>query len=367
MIFTELNEREYTVFCDASEQKNFMQTKYLADYYEMEKTEHWLVGVKENDEVIAATLLIAHKEKLLGQSTFDCLQGPIMDWHNEELVSFFTKEIKKFVKKHGGYRVLINPYIPSQQRDTYGNVVEGGVNNLSVKNELISLGYKYLDYYWQVKWVYCKDINGMDEKALFKTFQSSVRNHINKTHKKYDLTVRLLGYDELDEFKHITEITSERRGFSDRTIEYYQRMFNAFGDQARFYICELNIDNYISRMESENKEAQRKIDTLSDSISNQNKKKECAKIIESNNKNLEEAHQLREEYGSTLPLSAALFMLYGDETIYLFSGSDERYMKFFGQYRLQWEILKYCVENNYRRHNFYGIMDVFNPEKIMVS
>ena len=70
---------------------------------------------------------------------------------------------------------------------------------------------------------------------------------------------------------------------------------------------------------------------------------------------------MKEEKGNVIPLSAAMFMLYGDEIAYLFSGSYEEYMKFCGQYRLQWQIIKYAADNGYKRYNFYGIQDVFNP------
>ena len=33
-----------------------------------------------------------------------------------------------------------------------------------------------------------------------------------------------------------------------------------------------------------------------------------------------------------------------------------------GQYRLQWEIIKYAADHGYKRYNFYGIQDVFNPQ-----
>ena len=56
-----------------------------------------------------------------------------------------------------------------------------------------------------------------------------------------------------------------------------------------------------------------------------------------------------------------MFILYGDEIIYLFSGSYAEYMQFCGQYRLQWEIIKYAADHNYKRYNFFGIQDVFNP------
>lgn len=51
-----------------------------------------------------------------------------------------------------------------------------------------------------------------------------------------------------------------------------------------------------------------------------------------------------------------MFMLYGDEVVYLFSGSDEKYMKEFNaQYAIQWHMIKYAAEHEYKIYNFYGI------------
>ena len=71
---------------------------------------------------------------------------------------------------------------------------------------------------------------------------------------------------------------------------------------------------------------------------------------------------IQKEKGDILPLSCAMFILYGDEIVYLFSGSYDEYMSFNGQYRLQWEIISYAADNHYKRYNFYGIKDLFNKD-----
>ena len=48
-------------------------------------------------------------------------------------------------------------------------------------------------------------------------------------------------------------------------------------------------------------------------------------------------------------------MLIKPEVIYLSSGNYEEYMKFNSQYLIQWELIKYGIENGYKKHNFYGI------------
>ena len=57
-----------------------------------------------------------------------------------------------------------------------------------------------------------------------------------------------------------------------------------------------------------------------------------------------------------------MFLLSNNEIIYLASGSYDKFMNFFGQYAIQWNMIKYACDNKYLRYNFYGIMDVFNKK-----
>lgn len=66
-----------------------------------------------------------------------------------------------------------------------------------------------------------------------------------------------------------------------------------------------------------------------------------------------------------IPLSAALFILYEDEVSYFFSGSYQKYMKFYAQYAIQWHMIRYAIKNKYKIYNFLGIngnFDKNNPE-----
>ena len=361
MKFGLIIEDEFKVFSEQVSCKNFFQTVMMLDRYKLNNEETYLVGVKENDQVVAATLLVAHKS-YFGKKIFNSYKGPLLDYQNTYLLSFFINELKKFIKSKNGYILYIDPYIVSEQRDSDGNIVENGINNLNVKKELINLGFNYIGEYTQVKWNYCLDINGLSKDELFKTFKPNTRNNINKTLNKYLLNIRKLNINELSEFKKITEDTCNRRGFSDKSLKYYEDMYNTFGDNVVYYICELDILKYINNLENENNLLKDKIDELSDSSSNRNKKISMQQEIDGNLKRIDEANKILEEKGNILPLSCAMFILFGDEIVYLFSGSYDEYMSFNGQYRLQWEIISYAADHNYKRYNFYGIKDLFNKD-----
>jgi peptidoglycan pentaglycine glycine transferase (the second and third glycine) len=362
MIFTEINEEEFKHFSEIVSCHNFFQTVMTIERLKENNEEYYLVGVKEGNQVIGATILVVQGRVILGKKVFNAFKGPLLDYHNKVLLDFFITNLKQFVSQHNGYLLLIYPYIVSQTRDTDGNIVPNGINNLDVKDNLLNLGCTYVGEYIQAKWNYCLDINNLSKEEIFKTFKPNTRNNINKTLNKYLLNVRKLNYDELAEFKKVTEDTCQRRGFPDKSLKYYQDMYKCFKDDVVFYLCELNIDTYVKHLDDEDNISNSKIKELSDSPSNRNKKIALEEEIKGNNKRRTEALNLKKTKGNVIPLSAAMFMLFGDEIIYLFSGSYDEYMSFCGQYRLQWEIISYACDHHYRRYNFFGIKDLFNPQ-----
>ena len=120
----------------------------------------------------------------------------------------------------------------------------------------------------------------------------------------------------------------------------------------------LNTKKYKANLLKEIADLETKVNKLSDALANAKKKANLQEEIEYNQKYLQDITNLEKEKGTLIPLSAAMFILYGDEIIYLFSGSYDEYKNYFGQYRIQWEMISYAALNNYRRYNFYGIKDI---------
>ena len=351
MKFCELSDQEFEKFALNHEQSNFFQSLYMKELLIKENREVYLLGLKDDkDNVIAATLL-ASSNSFMGKKTYEALKGFLIDYSNEELVLTFTNYIKKFINEHNGFRLTIDPYIVFKQRDTDANIIKDGVDNSFVKKMKNSA---------QVKWTYVLDIDGKSSEELLKLCRSNTRNYINRTMNKYKLVMEELPYEKLDVFKKITQDTCDRRGFNDRSLEYYQNMYKIFKDKLKVLVTKLDCNLYIKTLEDEKNGYLDKIKNLSDSASNKKKKEIMKKDITSIDKKIEEVNLLKQEHGEYIILSGAMFVLYGNEIVYLFSGSYDEYMKYCGQYRLQWEMIKYAADNNYKRYNFYGIKDVFD-------
>ncbi|MBO4245897.1 MAG: peptidoglycan bridge formation glycyltransferase FemA/FemB family protein [Bacilli bacterium] len=361
MILEEITKEEFDLFAKTLNCQNFFQCGAMKDFFDVNNQENYLIGLKDNGKLVAATLLV-YRSTFLGKKMFEATKGFILDYNNLELIKIFTEKVYEFIKSKNGYRLLISPYIPVIERDTDANIVAGGFDNTKVLKYLEKIGYKDIGVGVQVKWDYVLDINKRTPEELLASFKPNTRNYINRTINKYKLECKDLTYDELAEFKKITEDTCQRRGFKDKTLDYYQKMYKAFKDDVVFKIVSLNCDTYINTLEEENKTLEAKINELSDGPSNKNKKEVMKNDIQNNLKKIEDTQALKEAHGNIIPLSGAMFMLYGREIIYLFSGSCDEYMNFCGQYRIQWEIIKHASLNHYERYNFFGIMDVFNKD-----
>lgn len=351
MKFEEISKEEYIAFWENHPLKTFLSATEISD---LRKKSNWntnYVGVKKENKLIAATMLLSHIRKF-NKYEFYSPRGYLIDFNDKELVDFFTNELKKYIKEKNGYVLRIDPYVIYKERDIDGNIVEGGVDNSKIVDNLLSLGFKKVSIpnTEQVSWMFSLNLEGKDEDTILKEMQSSTRNKIRKA-EKYGITLKELSYDELDSFQNIMEETSKRKGFSNRKIDYYQNMYNLYKDKVKYLLAELDLVEYTKKLEIELKEKEEKLSKLDD-VKNEKEKNNLSLEIDSINKRIIEAKEIGKD---KIELSCAMFILIKPEIIFLAGGNLEEYMKYDAQYILQWEMIKYGINNGYKKHNFYGI------------
>ncbi len=358
MKFQEITEKEYQKFWENHPLKTFLSAPEISKLREKSGWITYFVGVKENKKIIAATMLLAHKRHF-GKYEFYSPRGYLMDFKNKELLTFFTKELKQYIKDKKGYVLRIDPYVIYKQRDIDGNIIEGGEDNSDVVNNLLKLGYKKIaeENMEQVGWMFSLNLEGKTIEQIYKEMKPNTRNTIRKA-EKFGITVNEISYDELDRFQSIMEETGARKGFHVRNLSYFQEMYKLFHDknEIKFFITELDLKAYIERLTREKSEKEEKLSSLSDAKYNDGQKKNLNNEIASINKRITESNKIRKDTGKdVITLSGSMFMLIQPEVIYLSSGNYEEYMNFNSQYLIQWELIKYGIENGFKKHNFYGI------------
>ena len=309
MKFITIEPTEFTKFANKSPYKSFLQTTEIAELRSKNGWTPYYFGVEKDKKLVAATMAVA-KPTFLGKSTYYIPGGPLLDYEDKALADFFFKNLKNYAKSHNGYLLHIEPYYELVERDREGELVEGGFSHKKAIENLKSLGFKEVTPD-NPKYLFVLDLKNRKEDELFASFKQNTRNLISRAKRK-GVEVRELNREELAKFKQITEQTSERRHFSDKSLDYYETMYDLFAEKGQV--------KYIMAF--------------------------------------------AKEESSQVPVAAAMFMTYGDEVIYLFSGSDEKYMKEYNaQYAIQWYMIKYALKNKFKRYNFYGIQGLPNPDK----
>lgn len=358
MKFCKLTEKEYQKFWENHPLKTFLSATEIG---ELRKKSNWkveYVGVKEKRKIIAATMLLLQKRHFNHYEVYSP-RGYLLDFADLELVTFFTEELKKYLKEKKAYIFRVDPYLINKQRDIDGNVVENGINNTPVVNHLEKLGFKKVPIknMEQVGWMFSLDLEGKSEEQILKEMKPNVRNIIRKT-EKFGITVNEISYDELERFQNIMEETGQRKNFAVRRLSYFQNMYKLFSkkNEIKYFITELNLKKYIKRLKDEKEEKEIKLKALSEAKYNEGQKKNLTNEIASIEKRINEAKEIiKEKNQDVITLSGSMFMLIQPEIIYLSSGNYEEFMKFNSQYLIQWELIKYGIKNGFKKHNFYGI------------
>lgn len=362
MEFVILNETDFRLFLDQHPLRTFLQTPEIG---QLRTTSGWTVhyvGIKQDNEIVAATMLLSRKA-FLKKDTFYAPRGFLIDFKNLKLLTFFTMKVKEYIKAHNGFILRIDPYVMKQERDIDGNMVPNGFNNLDIIHNLEQLGFKSSKNHEQVLWLFEIDLKNKTADDVSKDMLPNTRNIIRNTIKN-GIELRELKSDELDTFKKLALDTSERKKFHDRPLSYYQAMYQLFieKEQIKFLIAEINLKQYIEKLSLEKETELFKQTKIIDNPTNQGKLKELQVTIDSLTKKINEAHEIIKSEGNMLVLSGGMFIMYGQEVIYLSSGNYKKYLSFGGQYAIQWQMINYALDHHFDYYNFYGITGNFDPK-----
>lgn len=373
MILKEINSKEYEQWISQYPQRNFLQSsnegrKMKQDGWDV----HFVCGANGQDIQISAMVCLNPLMKVFTYAYIP--RGPIYDLEKPELLEEFYPLLKGYLKKKKCAFLETDPYIALRQRDKNGALVEDGWNHFDLVEKYKSMGFEHLplkqgyDMTKQCRWMSVLNLEDETSDKLFKSFPSKTRQNIKNTIKN-QIKVRPLKREELSILHNIVSETGERRNFESLPLEYYQEQYDYFEDKATAYYAYLDIEDYIANIQENTKKNQEQLKNAEEGLKNnphsknsQSRLKSATQNLQSLEKRMKEAQALQEEHGKELGLAAAMFIYYGQEVIYLMSGSKDNYKKYKGPYALQWSVIQDAIQKGYKYYNFYGISGLFEPE-----
>lgn len=378
MKLSKLTEQEFKQFADKNTQVTFYQTK---EWAHLKKKNNWkahYIGLKDNKKIVAATLLLSKQLPIIKKNMFYAPRGFLIDYKNYSLLEKFTSEIKNYVKKEKGIFIKLDPYVEHKEHDNNGDIVENGFDNKEVIEHLKKLNYKHFGFNLmqdtlQPRWMHVIDTKNKTVEDIMQDMESKTRQILRKN-ERCGIHTREIEKKELPIFKDIMQHTSDRREFIDRPLSYYESMWDSLHDAGIMKILIAEIDfieyekNTKEELETTKKELEDRIYKKEHDILKMNDKKyeqsntKDKKEIERLEKQLEKINQYKKEYGNKTLLGGILFLIYGNEVLSLHGGSLANLMQFQSAYTIHFAGIKYALDNNYNRYNFYGITGDFRKE-----
>lgn len=371
MEFIILTDDEYKQFLNGNDMTSFMQTVELSNLKKELGSKVHFVGVKNKNKIIAGSMIL-EDSTILNKKMFYAPRGLIVDYHDTELLSFFTKELKKYIKKNNGFILTIDPNVIYRVRTSDGEIDPNNKADDESINNLLDLGYKhygfnlYLDT-MQARWCYRIELDEDYESKKVK-FSKSTRKNIDFCQKK-GLMVREGTIDDLRVMSEIFEITSKRKDFFSRSLEYYQKMYHHMKDLMTIYIAYLDPEIYYNHTLELLGEAKKNYQIVLDKMEKDmvgskliNQKETALKQIAKYEKELEKAEKFKKDFPNGKDIGCLLSLRSGNEYLTLSSGTLAEYREFTPKYLMYEHHIKEAYKEGFRYCNFYGITGDFDPK-----
>ena len=380
MIFTEISSGELLKFQKENNHRYyFSQT---AEYNVMAHNNNLktkILAVKENNEILAYGIFIYFQYKKYFYKV-TAQHGPIMDYSNTELVSFYFEQLKNYYSKN--LRVLcvrVNPFI----NEKYFNDIEYITENkeaIKVNRILNDLNYYamnedlFTNPTLSSRCIFSKTLDeNITETNLLKNVSQIARYTINRTIKEGVQVREIDIFNEEDAkiFDEINRDTENRIDFEIRDNTYFKSLKNNIGSKAHYLVSYIDCDQFIETTTNTIASLEKERDDLKEKLEQgkvnakkaTNRLKEFDENIAIWYKKIDKIRELKSENGNIINLSCASFIESGQDLIYFTSGAMRKFHRYEGPYAILFHMMKYAINNNFKYFNFFGTSKDFESEE----
>lgn len=328
-----------------------------------------LIYQNEQGKCLAGGLFLLKKLPLFKAYLAYCPRGFLIDYAQSELLEHFVKDLKVYLAQKKVFELIIDPFWELNHRDSEGQLIADGYDCHYIVDQLKELGFAHKGYnlYFenlQPRWLFKLDLRDRTYEEIFNSFRYEAKRRAKKKD-QLAIKVRELNESEIPVFKALMQQTAERRGFLDRSLGYYQKMYAALhGDKTlRYMVAEMDIQQCRRNFETEVARQNAKIAKLQQHAQkNAGRIKEEEVTLHSCELILEKLAECEKRYGQKAPLSVVALLCKGKEAIMLLAGNDEEYLQHFNSSNIiVAELIRLAKEEGYDYYNFYGISGDFDP------
>ena len=360
MILRELSEIEFIKFTNTFNASSIYQSVPYMEVMKNQGFDTRLLGLIENDNIVAATLVLLDKKGKVGYGYIP--RGFLIDYNNFELLEIFTKEIKKYLGKQNIISIKLCPPIIKTITDMKYNIINHNNYYDNIWFNLKKLGYKHLGYnnYFEAlkpRFEAIIDIN-VPYYILFKNIKKEFRTKIRsaeekgiKIYKGNEESVPIL-YEQI-KFKY------------PRNFEFFKDTYKYFSEakQGEIFYAKLDTKHYLNVCQERfiNQETLCKYLNTMVSSANKQKDKYIIKKMDADNelnrlrKELVKATKYLQEHPEGIIIATSLVLKNKDEIFILTDGVDKKYRSLNPKHLLIWKLMEKYSKQGYKRINMSAI------------
>ncbi|MEG2410525.1 MAG: peptidoglycan bridge formation glycyltransferase FemA/FemB family protein [Erysipelotrichaceae bacterium] len=348
----DLKAEELDAFVKPCDACNILQSSKWA--LVKENWNHLYLGVREENQLVA-TAMVLIKPLPLGYTMFYLPKGPILDYNNQELLSFFLQHLKQIAKQYKCLFIKIDPNIikyraiHAEFQDAIFPEAKKAVASM-IACGCIHLGYsKVLGASIQPRFHSTVYFNEND-------FENNLPKHTKRhiqTAKKRFVEIKQSGLSQIEAFTKLTKCTSESKNIALRDQAYFEHLMKVYGEDAQLFIAQINLEKLLpSRIDEYNK-VLKELEGLSDH--------ESAKYIQTLKRiapletEIEELRDIMKKEGTIVDAAGTLAVIYGSTCEMLYMGMDRRFQRYMAAYVSHVEPMKWALSKGCKTCNMGGI------------
>lgn len=308
--------------------------------------------VTEEDKIVATALVLIRKMPL-GTTLFYIPRGPVMDYQNKELVTFYLNALKKLAKQKKAIAVRFDPSILSCKYAYKYRNEEHEKQNEDVISLLKEYGAKHKGYTVKIEESTQPRFNA--EMDVTSDYRQHLEHKTAKCiraaeHKGIEV---FEGKEYIHDFAVAMHYTEVRKGVALRNEDYFKHMMEVYGNKAICMVTKLNFPKQLKKLEQSIFTKEKLLEE------GQLSKKEKIQIKQQLTNDLKEKEKLQADYqreGKDEVITCGILAVYNDSLMELFyMGNNPDYLRMYSSYLLYAKCLDRCVDLGIKHCSFGGI------------
>lgn len=295
------NEEKFDAYVAEHPYGHYMKTARWGRFKkDTENDSYECLGFYEGDELKGTAMAL--REHQCGADYLYVPWGPCIDYTDRKLVKDTFEALKQYCDEKGVDFLRTDPNVVRVPHDIKGNVLMD-FNNENTTLDIKSTGFKHKGYGYAYNGSFTNRFTLIvdlkpTEKEIFNNFQSSRRRAI-RHHASWHVSTHTGDESNIKDLMYLEGQLTRQDGFKPHSYEFFNDLLQLFGDHARLYVTEIDLDAMMA-------------DTKKDLESSKYKKDPKAK--EKVAENIEKAEKLKAEFGSHVVIACGLFIYWGNKS-----------------------------------------------------